>query len=468
MDLRPADSSGRLRDFVVIVIGAITVLLILALSGALGWVEATTAAVVVSTGCAAYYVGTTEPARAARPKVQDEGAALSPVDVDFQPLVEALPAPGLYVSPDRRIAAANGPARAIFRLQEGELGMTTAVLRHPALLTAIEQSMDQAASQIVEITRTGAPDQIWFAHVSALANPMVGVLVVLEDKSEARRAEQARADFLANASHELRTPLTSVAGFIETMRGPAKDDKASWDRFLEIMFEQTERMRRLIQDLLSLSRIEFSEHRPPSDTHDLVPIIAKATQALAPIALERDVALTFEAPSGPLPAVSDADEITQAIQNLITNAVKYSPDGTHVQVELGRAKSMDLAKARAGRAWSDGARMTILEAPRNEGAEAAYLRVTDQGPGIETQYLPRLGQRFYRVDSSRGGEITGTGLGLAIVKHIMARHRGGLIVESIPGRGSAFGLWLPASAGGSAPASPSRQTGQDVHIREQF
>ncbi len=444
------ERGARLRDIAVIVSGAIAVLVLLAASGALGWVEAATAAVVIATGSGAYYVGSTtpEPVRRPRPGGALEGgvAADRPARLrDLAPIVSALPMPALHVGRDGRIAAANAGARAVFRMHEGQNSLASAVLRDPALLASLNSTLDEGVPHTVEYTRTGASDSVWLVHLRSAGTIGGGALLVLEDRTELRRAEQARADFLANASHELRTPLTSLAGFIETMRGPAREDKESWDRFLEIMYEQTERMRRLIADLLALSRIEFREHRPPADTHDLASIIAKATQALVPLAAERNISLTFEAPGGEALAIADPDEITQAVQNLITNAVKYSPDGGHVAVELGVAPSLDAARTLAGRRWEEGARMTLLDAPRNDAAAALFLRVSDEGTGIPREHLPRLGERFYRVDPSRGGKITGTGLGLAIVKHVMTRHRGGFIVESVEGRGSGFGFWLPAA-----------------------
>ncbi|MEL6209029.1 MAG: ATP-binding protein, partial [Pseudomonadota bacterium] len=446
-DKPPVDNRARVRDFVVIVGGAVAILMLLAASSALGWVEAATAAIVVATGSGAYFVGSSQ-AEPSRPSLIDRPRRAGAREaINLAPIVNALPWPALHVGRDGRLDATNPAAQAIFRIQDAQNGLASAVLRSPVLLTALEQAIARDQHQTVEYDPPGMGDGIWRAHVRPMARVGGGALLMLEDRTEARRAEQARADFLANASHELRTPLTSLAGFIETMRGPARDDKESWDRFLDIMFEQTERMRRLIADLLSLSRIEFSEHRPPQDAHDLASIVAKATQALVPIALERNIALTFNAPGGEALVIADADEMTQAIQNLITNAVKYSPDGGHVAVELGSAPTLDDAKAMAGRRWQNGARMTILEAPRNEAVAAFYLRVTDEGPGIAREHLPRLGQRFYRVDASRGGKITGTGLGLAIVKHVMTRHRGGFVVETVSGEGSGsgFGFWLPVA-----------------------
>ncbi len=452
----------RARDVAIVVMGGMGVLALLALSGALGWVEAVTACIVLATGSAAYYVGTTSVLPDAQEEGDGAGTAPAEADVDFVAFVASLPFPALHVGRDGRIDGANPAAREVFRMREPRGALAGAVVRDPPLLAAIERTLTGKTAERVEIERTGASDQVWLAHVGPLNLPAGGVLVVLEDRTEARRAEQARADFLANASHELRTPLTSLAGFIETMRGPARDDKASWDRFLDIMFEQTERMRRLIADLLSLSRIEFSEHRPPETETDLAVTLSRSVQALRPVAAERDIEINYEGPETGLTAIADADEMMQVAQNLLVNAVKYSPDGGAIRVSAGRSQNMDLARDRAGRVWDDANRMAILSAPYDPGAAGLWFRVSDEGPGIDREHLPRLGQRFYRVDSSRGGAVTGTGLGLAIVKHIMARHRGGLIVESLPGRGSAFGIWCPAASSHARPATSAGTPGPEI------
>ncbi|MEM0986074.1 MAG: ATP-binding protein [Pseudomonadota bacterium] len=442
----PEERARRVRDISVIVAGAIAVLILLAISGALGWVEALTAGIVIVTGSGAYYVGTITPPPTRKRLIDlstDDGSG-SPLEPAM--IVDFLPNPALHVGSDGRIDGANVAARKMFRIDPAQNTLASAVLRDPAVLGAVERAIETGHPGRVEFNRPSAAGQVWLSHVRSTEQAGGGALVVFEDRSEIRRAEQARADFLANASHELRTPLASVAGFVETMRGPAKHDKESWDGFLDIIFEQTERMRRLIADLLSLSRIEFSEHRRPEAIQDIAALVARATQALVPIASERDIALTFNGPGGPAFAVADADEIIQAVQNLITNAVKYSPDGGHVSVELGCADDLDAAKDMAGRRRETFARMTLLDAPHRDTAAALYLRVSDEGSGIPKEHLPRLGQRFYRVDAARSVEVGGTGLGLAIVKHIMTRHRGGLIVESKEGEGSAFGIWLPARA----------------------
>ncbi len=433
----------RARDMTAIAFASMGVFAILALSGALGWVEAVTACIVMVTGTMAYFVGSTAPVRA---RSDGDGLPGEPGETgvfDLQELLSALPFPSLHIGPDGRINAANDGASAVFRVRAGQRSLAAAVIRNPQLIGSIEQTQATGAARQLEFAMSGSSEQVWRAHVAPFSIGRGGVLVVLEDLTAARRSEKARADFLANASHELRTPLTSLAGFIETMRGPARNDKDNWDRFLDIMFEQTERMRRLIADLLSLSRIEFSEHQPPDRTEDVALIVHGVVQALRPVAAERDISIRYEGPEEGLDAVAVSDEMAQVAQNLLSNAIKYSDDGRRIRVSCGLERSLEAGRAQAGRRWVDANRMTIIAAQRDETSPAIWLRVEDEGPGIEREHLPRLGQRFYRVDESRGGEITGTGLGLAIVKHIMAHHRGGLIVESRPGQGTAFGVWLP-------------------------
>jgi two-component system phosphate regulon sensor histidine kinase PhoR len=284
----------------------------------------------------------------------------------------------------------------------------------------------------------------------------------MHDLTDIKRAELARVDFLANASHELRTPLTSLAGFIETMRGPARDDPAAWDRFLEIMQGQADRMRRLISDLLSLSRIELNEHRPPETLTDLAAVVREVVDALQPVARSRGVILAVRASDRDVIVAGIRDELSQVAQNLIDNAIKYSePDGV-VEIEIRDGLDHEAAFLSAGRRWEAAGRMSIATAPVRRGGEEerfAFLRVSDSGPGIDRQYLPRLAERFYRVDPGRGLR-RGTGLGLAIVKHVVTRHRGDFVVESELGRGAAFGVVL--SSGPLEPISPTRLPGPDA------
>jgi two-component system phosphate regulon sensor histidine kinase PhoR len=243
------------------------------------------------------------------------------------------------------------------------------------------------------------------------------VMLVFRDLTQAMRVDQMRADFVANASHELRTPLASLAGFIDTLRGPARDDPAMREKFLNIMGEQARRMSRLIDDLLSLSRVEMNVHRPPEAAVDLVPLTAHVRDSLSPLARDRGIEISLAVPQSPVIVRGERDDLIRLLENLVENALKYGATGKRVEISL-----------------------------KAEGMEAV-LSVRDFGPGIAPEHLPRLTERFYRVDVAQSREQGGTGLGLAIVKHIAARHRGRLLIESEPGKGAVFSVRIPLSTG---------------------
>jgi two-component system phosphate regulon sensor histidine kinase PhoR len=265
-------------------------------------------------------------------------------------------------------------------------------------------------------------------------------LLTFHDETEVRRVERTRVDFLANASHELRTPLASLSGFIETLRGHARDDVAARDKFLGIMQAQADRMARLIADLTSLSRIELDEHVPPRGVVDLGLLVGEVVEAAAPLGAQRGVKLDWRPCAACSVAVrGERDQIVQVVQNLLDNAIKYSPDGASVRIEM----QSGLSDTAAAGVASDVVPRLSLVAPDPSGESYAALRIADLGPGIARQNLPRLSERFYRVDGQKSGARSGTGLGLAIVKHIMNRHRGGLVVASTEGEGSAFTAYFP-------------------------
>jgi two-component system phosphate regulon sensor histidine kinase PhoR len=247
--------------------------------------------------------------------------------------------------------------------------------------------------------------------------------VLLHDVTAARRSDRMRADFVANASHELRTPLASLLGFVETLRGPARDDAEARERFLGIMHEQATRMARLIDDLLSLSRIEMNEHVPPTGRVDIAEALRRVAETLQQKAAARGMRIELDAPEDLPPVVGDADELAQLFQNLVDNAVKYGRPETKVRVAARRSER------------------SLPGAPAS-----IEVGVADEGEGIAREHLPRLTERFYRVDTARSRAAGGTGLGLAIVKHIVGRHRGALEIESERGRGSTFTVRLPAAA----------------------
>lgn len=445
--LRPEQESRksrRPRDFMVLTLSGVVVLGLMTLSTSAGAVEWVLGAAVLISGALAYYVGS-QSLTPPRETLNDlTGAQRLPTplsDSGLTPLIQSLPFPALIINPDQRLSIANARAMDVFRLSRDTGLLITAAIRQPDLLTAF-----------IRVAKTGAREQLefsaydegqsWMAHMHA--GPKAGsVLMILEDTTAVRRAEQARADFLANASHELRTPLTAIAGFIETMRGPAREDKDSWDGFLEIMFQQSERMKRLVADLLSLSRIEFSEHRSPSTQLDLTVLVSGTGLSLQPIAAETGIRILLNQTDTSHFVVADADEMQQVVQNLAGNAIKYSPSGGTVTLSMGQSRTMAEAPGDCGRQIEGASRATLLVPRASAEVPAVWIRVEDHGEGIPARHLPRLGERFYRVDESRGGSIEGTGLGLAIVKHIMARHRGGFMVESLEGTGTAFAVWMP-------------------------
>ena len=252
-------------------------------------------------------------------------------------------------------------------------------------------------------------------------------VVVLSDRTREHSTERSHADFVANVSHELRTPLASLIGFTETLLGPAEDDPPARKRFLTIMAEQGARMNRLIYDLLSLSRIEMVEHQAPSDRVDLATLLPRIVAGYEPRLAGGGTRIVVEiAPDTPA-IVGDADQIAQVSQNLLDNAVKYGKDGGTVRLTAGLAQ--------AGKTW-----------PSRPGV---VLAVADEGAGIPRADIPRVTERFYRVDKGRSRAAGGTGLGLAIVKHIVLRHRGQLSIESEEGKGTTVSVWLPLAQPGT-------------------
>ncbi|CAN5259374.1 ATP-binding protein [soil metagenome] len=387
----------------------------------------------------------------------------------FAEALERLPDPFLIVRggepddlSDRRIVFANAAARALPRTpREGALLVT--VFRRPEVLEAVDEALFGRTRVSASLEDGVSQTRYWHVFAAPLDNEAPDpreafALLLLRDETEARRAERTRADFLANASHELRTPLASLSGYIETLRGHAKDDPVARDRFLAIMSAQAERMGRLTEDLLSLSRIELSEHVPPAGRCDLSLATADVVDALQPLIAHKRVRISLHLPpSGSAEVVGDRDQILQVVQNLIDNAAKYSADGGPVRVEVGLAAGEDALAISTDEAWAQlpGAGRISLVAPDRGRAEAgfAFVRVIDEGSGLSRDHLPRLAERFYRVEGQKSGPRSGTGLGLAIVKHIVNRHRGGLLVESAPSHGSRFTAYFPLAAARPEPVA---------------
>jgi two-component system phosphate regulon sensor histidine kinase PhoR len=352
----------------------------------------------------------------------------------------------------RRFLFANAAARELLRIQRSEGPLTTAI-RAPEVLAAIDEAVFERVTGHALYQPGGVQDRVWRVRAEPIesAGPASLALISLRDETELRRSERTRADFLANASHELRTPLASLAGFIETLRGHARDDAVARDRFLAIMQVQAERMRRLIDDLMSLSRIELGEHIPPAGVVDLALAAIDVMDALGPLAQERGVAFEHDLPDlGGAMVTGERDQILQVVQNLTENALKYTPRGGRVRVVVRAGLE---AAACASQQSLSAAHLSLLTPDHAGGRLYASLSVTDQGPGIARSYLPRLTERFYRVEGQKSGEHAGTGLGLAIVKHIINRHRGGLAVESAEGKGSTFTVWAPMAEEAAQPAA---------------
>jgi two-component system phosphate regulon sensor histidine kinase PhoR len=435
----------------------------MAILAALGKADATavvlTAGVLVAIGWAASF----RPSRRTAAMTQAASAETMsppPDPGDVQTYVSALelaPNPILVVSaeePDdlagRRIAFANASARDLLRVtREGAL--LVAAMRNPNVLEAIDESLFGGLDRVVAYEPGGPQNRFWRVWTNPLpgtpARPRLA-LVILQDETEIRLNERLRADFLANASHELRTPLASLTGFIETLRGHAKDDSAARERFLAIMAGQAERMARLIEDLMSLSRIELNEHVRPSGVCDLSIAVADVVDALSPQLAAKGVVFDVALPAKGLAWVAgDRDQLIQVVQNLLDNAVKYSPVGGVVRVEGDVGLTLDAAvgfRPEARRLSApDGGRLALQTPTWSADVRYALVRVSDLGPGLARETLPRLTERFYRVEGQKSGERSGTGLGLAIVKHIVNRHRGGFLVESAPGQGAAFCVYFP-------------------------
>jgi two-component system phosphate regulon sensor histidine kinase PhoR len=358
-------------------------------------------------------------ARALRDTVaKSEGARAS-----AETVLAALPEPLLLIDQDRRIVSANPAAADLLGPRLGGRDLAAA-LRVPTVLEATDSVLKGGPGRTIEIDLPGSVERHLSAQVAPLRPPNpdgAAAILTLTDITALKRSERMRQDFVANASHELKTPLATLSGFIETLRGPAREDIAAHDRFLSIMAEQAGRMARLVDDLLSLSRIELNEHLPPKDRAELPRLLGTVADSLEQRAAKRGMTIELSLPDTLTAVAGDPDELAQVFQNLIDNAIKYGRAGTAVEVTAGPS-------------------------PRRLGGLAAMqVTVRDHGEGILKEHLPRLTERFYRVDPARSRELGGTGLGLAIVKHIVNHHRGVLDIDSELGRGSAFTVHLPVA-----------------------
>jgi two-component system phosphate regulon sensor histidine kinase PhoR len=418
---RPGPWFDRLKRARLVLIVAAAVFAVLWESGALATQPALASFAVIAIAVL-IRAASGEIARQALPR--DDAPALRVGD----PLVEAVLAglPDPVVALDRHgdvVVALNARASAMApALRRGE--PVSLALRVPEVLESIRGAVATGSSQRVEFFERVPVDRWYEAIVTPIALAGIAppglVLAAFHDLTPLRRVEEMRADFIANASHELRTPLAALSGFIETLQGSARDDTAARLRFLPIMQAQAMRMARLIDDLLSLSRIELNAHLRPDKQVDLVAILRQVADSLQTLARDRGVEISVKAAADRLLVLGDRDELMRVFENLVENALKYAASGKKIEIGL---------------AIGDGSK---------SGREAS-VRVRDHGPGIAPEHLPRLTERFYRVDVTESRAQGGTGLGLALVKHILNRHGGRLTIESVAGQGATFTAHLPVA-----------------------
>jgi two-component system phosphate regulon sensor histidine kinase PhoR len=380
-----------------------------------------------------------EPAAAPEPPPVDAGERRS------RALIAALPDPAFLLDAQGTIVAANPAASEFLVGTPAEGRHLLSVLRAPAVFEAAEDVSRNLFSRVVDFQLAGPVERSCRAFLGPIDEKAPsGTLLLIRDLTDERRIERLRSDFIANASHELRTPIASLLGFVETLRGSAKDDAGAREKFLDIMLAQALRMQRLVADLMSLSRIEMREHVPPEGEVDLGEIAREAGAAFEPILNRTGAILDFEDAGEKLVVVGDRDEIYQAAQNLLDNAAKYGGDPALIKLRVGKGSAPSLGEA-GDLVFQAGDSAAQIAARRSIGIDdLVYLQVRDFGPGIEREDLPRITERFYRASVERSRKAGGTGLGLAIVKHTLSRHKGGLHVESRPGAGAAFTCYFAA------------------------
>lgn len=346
------------------------------------------------------------------------GQAADVIDIlAARELANVLPDPVILIDEYGAARYANPAAIASF----GTIRVGTLLqhrFRSPEMQQLLMNALRTKSSGEIEYSERVPIERVFLISIQPLQSESGIFLVHFKDQSETRRIDRMRADFIANASHELRTPLASISGFIETLRGPAKDDAKARENFLQIMQAQTARMARLIDDLLSLSRIEMKPHTRPQQKVELGGLLSGLLETMSHLTKDYNVAINFTPPDAPIVVAGDRDELIQVFSNLLENACKYGQQGERVEVSL--------------------------KVGRGTGPEATIC-FRDFGPGIAEEHIPRLTERFYRVDVEKSRVRNGTGLGLAIVKHILTRHAGRLTIHSTPGEGSTFCVHLPLS-----------------------
>jgi two-component system, OmpR family, phosphate regulon sensor histidine kinase PhoR len=408
----------RLRHSAIILLAAGLALAVVVVFGELSPVRAT--AIFVCIAAAALVPWRLHNVAASREDVRGvnpvESAAVSAI-------VAGMPDPAVLLDRAGRVIHLNAAAAQLApALRRNELAQFA--LRSPEIITALREAIATTEARRATYLDHVPVDRWMELIITPVPVPTLFggtdkcMLMTFHDQTPLRRVEEMRADFVANASHELRTPLAALSGFIDTLQGPANDDARARERFLGIMHTQATRMARLIDDLLSLSRVELSAHVRPDTLVDLVPIIRQVADGLEPLAGERQVAIDIHLPDTPVAIAGDREELLRVFENLIENALKYGASGGKVMVSLTSAVSA-------------------------EGVPEVRVVVRDFGPGIAPEHLPRLTERFYRVDVGDSRAQGGTGLGLSLVKHIVNRHRGRLLIESVLKNGATFTACFP-------------------------
>ncbi|UYO49017.1 two-component sensor histidine kinase [Rhodopseudomonas palustris] len=354
----------------------------------------------------------------------DDALGVSPVEMPVvRAIVAGMPDPAVLLDRAGRVIHLNAAAAQLapaLRVRE----LAQFALRSPEIVTALREAIATSEPRRATYLDHGSIER-WLELIiapvqvpTAFGGTDQCMLMTFHDLTPLRRVEEMRADFVANASHELRTPLAALSGFIDTLQGQARDDPKARERFLGIMHAQATRMARLIDDLLSLSRVELSAHVRPDAMIDLKPLIKQVTDGLEPLAKERQVVIELELPEDAATIAGDREELLRVFENLIENALKYGASGGRVVV-------------------------SVVAAVSGDGVPEYRALVRDFGPGIPPEHLPRLTERFYRVDVGDSRSQGGTGLGLSLVKHIVNRHRGRLLIESVLKKGATFTVCFP-------------------------
>jgi two-component system phosphate regulon sensor histidine kinase PhoR len=411
-----ATDRGRRRR-IIFIVSLVVLLTALVVAG----IATLPQAVLFGAFAVAGLIATLTPESDAKPARSGDTNSTSAVRL-IENVLSGLPDAVIVLDHDSQVVAWNSAAQKIAPSLVSGVPLSL-VLRSADLIAAVRRAAAENRAERVEFNERVPNDAWWDTHIVPVALSGEGaetsnyIVLTLHDLTPLRRVEEMRTNFVANVSHELRTPLASLFGFIETLQGPAREDAPARDRFLSIMKEQAMRMKRLIDDLLSLSRAEMRASIQPDQTIDVVNVIRQVVDGLRPLAQERHVEINIKAEVEPLTVRGDHDELIRIFENLLENALKYGGTGKRVDITVGRG--------------SDG---------------KARIAVRDYGPGIASEHLPRLTERFYRVDVDESRAQGGTGLGLALVKHIVNRHRGRLTIESEQGEGATFTVDLPEAA----------------------